>query len=224
MPGAEAGHYYFEHGVNCLFEMATADARRLLPSHLQPLEVQHTRSVLAVTCFNFKSGDAGVYEEVVLGCLVPPLVKPEEKLPKAAFYPFLVGCSTEEGRNQGIERWKLPHLMEDIHGEFQEGDGELHVQMSAGGSPILELTVTAHEFEPTELLFHAFMSDQHGHYKSNLIMRGDGYSEHEFEKGNITLYEHAMTDGLTLDEIEEVPFREQWMKSGVEIFHELETL
>jgi hypothetical protein len=221
---AEAGHYYFDHGVNCLFEMATSDARRLLPSHLQPLEVQHTRSVLAVTCFTFHGGDAGPYEEIVLGCLVPPLVRPGEPLPKAAFYPFLVACSTAEGRTQGIERWHLPHLMEDIKGEFEEGDGELLVKMSAGGSPILDLTVTAHEFEPTELLFHTFMSDDGANFKSNLIMRGEGYSEHEYENGSLTLHEHEMTAGLTLDEVEEVPFREQWMRSGVEIFHDLEPL
>ena len=221
---AEAGSYYFHHGVNCLFQMATSDARRVLPSHLQPLEVQHERSVLAITCFNFHGGDAGVYEEIVLGILVPPVVKSGEPLPKAAMYPFLVGCSTAEGRNQGIERWKLPHLMEDITGEFEENDGTLNVQIGAGGKPIVDMSVTAHEFEKTELLFHAFMSDDTGNFKSDLIMRGEGYSEHEFETGSLTIYEHAMTEGLTLDEIDDVPFREQWMKDGVEIFHELETV
>jgi hypothetical protein len=223
---AEAGHYYFHHGVNCLFEMATSDARRILPAHLQPLEVQHTRSVLAVTCFTFHGGDAGPYEEIVLGILVPPVVKPGGRLPKAAMYPLIVGCSTADGRNQGIDRWKLPHLMEDIQGEFIESNEgkELLVKMSAGGAPIMEMTVTAHEFEESELLFHTFVSDDSGNYKSDLIMRGKGYSEHEFEKGSLTLYEHELTQALTLDEVEEVPFREQWMKDGVEIFHELENV
>jgi len=221
----EAGHYHFVHGVNCLFQMATSDARRILPSHLEPLEVMHTRSVLAVTCFTFHGGDAGPYEEVVLGILVPPVVEPGEPLPKAAMYPLLVACSTEEGRNQGIERWKLPHYMENCHGEFIESDDgqTLTVKMSGGGEPIMDLTVTAHEFEPnTELLFHAFMSDDSGNFKSNLIMRGEGYSEHEFERGEMTLYEHEMTEALDLDEVETIPFREQWMKDGVEIFHELD--
>ena len=98
------------------------------------------------------------------------------------------------------------------------------MKMSAGGSPIMEMTVTAHDFEESELLFHSFMSDDSGNFKSDVIMRGTGYSEHEFENGSLKLYEHAMTEALTLDDVEEVPFREQWMKDGVEIFHELENV
>jgi len=141
-------------------------------------------------------------------------------------YPFMVGCSTADGRNQGIDRWKLPHLMEDILGEFTEAEdgSELRVKMSSGGAPIMDMTVTAHEFEESELLFHSFMSDDSGNFKSDLIMRGSGYSEHEFESGSLKLYEHPMTHALTLDEVEEVPFREQWMKDGVEIFHQLEDM
>ena len=220
----EAGKYHFHHGVNCLFEMATSDARRILPACCHPMEVQHTRSVLAVTCFTFHGGDAGLYEEVVLAILVPPMLRSGEPLPKAAMFPFLVGCSTEEGRKQGIERWKLPHFMENIRGEFQESDDgkELLVKMSGSGSPILDMTVTAHDFEESELLFHSFMCDDSGDYKSNLILRGKGYSEHENQTGSLQLYEHEMTKSLTLDDVDDVPFREQWMKDGTEIFHELE--
>jgi len=203
--------------------MPTSDARRLLPSHLQPLEVQHDRSVLSVTSFDFYKGDGGVYQELVMAILVPPLIRPGETLPKAALYPFMVGTSTERGRQEGIDRWKLPHLMRDIEVEFEEGDGTLTAHVSAG-SPICEFTVTAHEFAPSSILFHAFMTDEDGNFKSNLLMKGDGYSEHEFERGSLTLYEHEMTEGLTLDDISEVPFREQWMKDGVEIFHELEAI
>ena len=52
----DRGHYYFNHGLSCLFEMPTSVARRLVPSHLQPLEVQHERSVLSVTAFDFFGG------------------------------------------------------------------------------------------------------------------------------------------------------------------------
>ena len=83
---------------------------------------------------------------------------------------------------------------------------------------------TSHEFEATELLFHSFMSDEDGNFKSNITLKGEGYSEHEFEKGTLKLYEHEMTQGLTIDEIAEYPFREQWMKRGVEMFSPLETV
>ena len=218
------GHYYFNNGLSCLFEMPTLDAKRLLPSHLQPLEVQHQRSVLSVTAFDFFEGDGGVYQELVLSILVPPLVKPGDSLPKAALYPFIVATSTEYGRKEGIERWRLPHLMLDIDMEFTEGEGEISVAVSAAGDPICEMSGTSHEFEPAELLFQSFMSDDTGNFKSNLTRRGEGYSEHEFERGSLTLHEHEMTAGLTIDEIADYPFREQWMKGGVEIFTPLENV
>ena len=218
----DRGHYYFNNGLSCLFEMPTSDAKRLLPSHLQPIEVQHQRSVLSVTAFDFFEGDGGVYQELVLSILVPPLVKPGDSLPKAALYPFIVATSTEYGRKEGIERWRLPHLMLDIDMEFTEGEGELSVAVSAEGDPVCEMSGTSHEFEPAELFFHSFMSDDTGNFKSNLTMRGEGYSEHEFERGSLTLHEHEMTAGLTIDEIADYPFREQWMKGGVEIFTPLE--
>lgn len=221
---AKSGHYYFNHGISALFEMPTSDARRLLPKHLQPLEMQHERSVLSVTAFDFYEGDGGAYQELVMSILVPPLVQPGGQLPKAALYPFIVGTSTEIGRQEGIDRWKLPHLMRDIDVSFTEGDGALTAEVSADGEPILDLTVTSHDFEASSILFHSFMNDEEGNFKSDLLMRGDGYCEHEFERGSLTVYAHEMTKGLTLDEIADVPFREQWMKDGVEIFHELETV
>ncbi len=155
----ERGHYYFNHGLSCLFEMPTADARRLVPTDLQPIEVQHERSVLSVTVFDFYEGDGGAYQELVLSVLVPPLVKPGDPLPKAALYPFVVGVSTEVGRREGVARWKLPHLERDVSVTFTEAQGQIRAEASADGAPILELTGTSHRFEPAELLFHTFMSD-----------------------------------------------------------------
>ncbi len=215
------GHYYFNHGLSCLFEMPTLDARRLVPSDLQPLEVQHERSVLSVTVFDFYEGDAGAYQELVLSILVPPLVKPGDPLPKAALYPFVVAASTEMGRREGVERWKLPHLRRDIEVVFTEGEDRIHAAASADGEPILELTCTSHRFEPAELLFHTFMSDGGGVYKSDITLRGESYSEHEFERGSLVIHPHEMNEGLSVDEIAAAPFREQWMKRGVEIFDPL---
>ena len=41
--------YHFSHAVSAFFEMPTEAARALLPSHLQPLEVQHGSGVFALT-------------------------------------------------------------------------------------------------------------------------------------------------------------------------------
>ncbi len=220
----DRGHYYFNHGLSCLFEMPTSDARRLVPPHLQPVEVQHERSVLSVTVFDFYEGDGGVFQELVLSVLVPPLVKPGDPLPKAGLFPFVVATSTEAGRREGVDRWKLPHLMRDIDVTLTEADGQISAEASANGEPILELTGTSHRFEPAELLFHTFMCDAEGSYKADLTMRGESYSEHEFERGSLVIHPHEMTEGLTRDEIADTPFREQWMKKGVEVFAPLEAI
>jgi hypothetical protein len=220
----DRGHYYFNHGLSCLFEMPTSDARRLVPTDLQPLEVQHERSVLSVTVFDFYEGDGGAYQELVLAVLVPPLVKPGDPLPKAALFPFIVATSTERGRREGVARWKLPHLKRDVMVTFTEGEGQIRAVASADGAPILELTGTSHRFEPAELLFHTFVSDAGRIYKSDLTMRGENYSEHEFERGSLVIHPHEMTEGLTIDEIASAPFREQWMKKGVEVFAPLEAV
>ena len=220
----DRGHYYFNHGLSCLFEMPTTDARRLVPSDLQPLEVQHERSVLSVTFFDFYEGDAGAYQELVLSVLVPPLVKPGDPLPKAALYPFVVATSTEIGRREGVDRWKLPHLSRDIEVAFTEGEDRICATASTKGEPILELICTSHRFEPAELLFHTFMSDAGRVHKSDLTIRGESYSEHEFERGSLVIHPHEMTEGLTLDEIADAPFREQWMKKGVEVFAPLNAI
>jgi hypothetical protein len=220
----DRGHYYFNHGLNCLFEMPTSDARRLVPSDLQPLEIQHERSVLSVTVFDFHEGDGGAYQELVLAVLVPPLVKPGDPLPKAALFPFVVAASTERGRREGVERWKLPHLKRDVEVTLTEAQGQICAAASADGEPILELTGTSHRFEPAELLFHTFISDAGAVYKADITMRGERYSEHEFERGSLVIHPHEMTAGLTIDEIANAPFREQWMKKGVEVFAPLEAV
>jgi hypothetical protein len=218
------GHYYFKEGLSCLFEIATENARQLLPGALQPLERRPESSVLSVAVFDFFKGDAGPYQELVLSVLVPPLVTLGERLPKAALYPFMVATSTKLGRLQGIDRWKLPHLMKDIDVAFTEGEKKMHVRVEEGGEPILELTTTGHTFDPTELLFHSFMSDDFKNFKADITMKGASYSEHEFEQGSLVLFGHEMTSGIMLDDLPGRPFREQWMRNGVEIFSPLEVL
>ena len=39
----------------------------------------------------------------------------------------------------------------------------------------------------------------------------------------VTGYEHPMTAGLTIDEVEVYPFREEWYQSGMQTFERLES-
>jgi hypothetical protein len=214
-------YYAYRLCVGAYFEMSTADAKGLLPSHLEPLEVHHERSILAITAFHFTESLIGAYHEIVLAVVVPPRVEPGKPLPKAAFFPFMVGTSTEASRQHAIDRWHLPHYMRDIAIEFIERPGEVTVHARDAGKPILDLTVTDFEFEPTRNVYSCFSVDSDERYKVNIYMEAP-HTEHEEERGFLKLYEHPMTAGLSLDEIHDYPFREEWYRSGMQTFEELE--
>lgn len=219
----EYTYYGFRNCVGAFFEMPTSDARRILPAHLQPVELQHTRSIFAITAFEFTESMVGVYEEVVLAVIVPPKVEPGKPLPKAAFYPFIVGTSTEASRLHAIERWHLPHYMKDLEIAFTEVEGQMEVNVRDGDAPVLDLIVTDYSFEPAKNLYNSFMIEGEGRYKANIYMEAP-HSEHEEERGSLTLHEHPMTSALTIADVNTWPFREQWYRAGLQTFEPLETL
>jgi hypothetical protein len=213
-------YYRYRMCVGAYFEMPTADARSLIPDHLEPLEVQHERSILAVTAFDFTESTIGPYLEVVLAVVVPPMVEPGKPLPKAAFFPFMVGTTTEASRQHAIDRWHLPHYMRDLQICFDEGQGEVTVNVRDEGAPVLDLRVTDFDFEPTRNVYSCFTREGQDRYKVNIYMDAP-HTEHEEERGSVTLYEHPMTAGLSIDEINSYPFREEWYRSGLQTFEEL---
>lgn len=219
----EYTYYGYRNCVAGFFEMPTSDARKILPAHLQPMELQHTRSILAINAFEFTESEVGEYDEIVLAVVVPPLVEPGKPLPKAAFYPFCVGTSTESSRLHAIERWRLPHYMKDVEMSFNESDGEMEVNVRDGDRPVLDLVITAHEFHPSKNLYNSFMVDGEERFKANVYMEAP-HSEHEEERGSLTLYEHEMTEPLSLADVHTWPFREQWYTAGLQTFEPLAEL
>jgi hypothetical protein len=222
MNEADYTYYAYSMCVGAYFEMPTADARTLIPSHLQPLEVQHDRSILAITAFRFTESLVGAYHEVVLAVVVPPMVEPGKPLPKAAFFPFMVGTTTAASREHAIERWHLPHYMKDLDITFEGDEREVAVTVRDEGQPVLDLTVTDFEFGASKNVYSCFTIDDHDRYKVNVFMEAP-HTEHEEERGSLTLHEHPMTSGLTIDDVETYPFREEWYRSGMQIFERLET-
>ncbi len=216
-------HYAFSNCVGAFFEMPTSDARKILPSHLQPMEIQHSRSVLAVTAFEFTESEVGPYRELVLAVIVPPRVEPGKPLPKAAFYPFMVGTTTEASRLHAIERWHLPHYMSDLDIRMEQSDGTMDVHALDRGRPVLDMVVTEYRYEPVRFLYNTFMADEHGRYKANIYMAAP-HSEHEEERGDLTLHPHPMTEMLSVDDIATYPFREEWYREGMQTFEPLETI
>lgn len=219
----EVTKYGFSEAVSAFFEMPTSDARKLLPAHLQPLEVQHTRSILAITAFVFTESMVGEYNEIVLSVIVPPRVESGMPLPKAAFFPFIVGTTTDASREHAIERWHLPHYMKAIDIELTVQGDHMEVIVADEGQPVLDMVVTSHAFQPVRHLYNSFMVDGEDRYKVNIFMEGP-HAEHEEERGTLTLYEHEMISRLTLNDVAEYAFREQWMRSGVQTFEEMERI
>jgi hypothetical protein len=222
MSESEFTYYGYDLCVGGYFEMPTSDARRLLPDHLEPLEVVHERSILAITAFRFVDSMVGPYDEVVLAVVVPPIVEPGKPLSKAAFFPFMVGTSTPEAREHAIERWRLPHYPKDISVDFTRADDQLEVAVTDDGAPVLELVVTEFDRGSAANSYMCFTVDPDRRYRVNILMEAD-HTEHEEETGSLTLYEHPMTAGLTIDEINTYPFREEWYGRGRQTFDQMVT-
>ncbi|MEE2900403.1 MAG: hypothetical protein VX815_18225, partial [Gemmatimonadota bacterium] len=79
-----------------------------------------------------------------------------------------------------------------------------------------------HEYAPSKNLYNAFtvQAGSDRKFKANIYMEAP-HSEHEEEEGSLTLYEHAMTAGLTIDDVNTYPFREQWYQAGLQTFEPL---
>lgn len=217
--------YGFRNCMGAFLQMDTHNARRLLPGHLQPIEAQHGRSVLAILAFQFTESEVGAYDEIVMAIITPPRVETGKALPKAAFYPFVVGTSTEASRAHAIERWHLPHYAADLGFGFRETESRIGLCLSEGRDPILDLEVTAHAFDDAVNPYHAFTVDEASGtpYKVNIFMSAP-HSEHEAERGRLELHDHPMLEGLDIGEVDPIPFREEWYRAGVQTFEELESL
>jgi hypothetical protein len=212
--------YGYRNAISGFFEFPTENARRILPAHLEPAELHHGSSIFSVTAFDFTESMVGAYGEVVMSVIVAPLVKPGERLPKAAFYPYLVATTTKAARDHAIERWHLPHWMEDVEMSFAHEGRKITASVMADGEPVVEMTITDHSWNPVSHLYQSFMKDNEGAFLANIIMEGS-QSEHEEESGKVVLQEHPFNKDLAISEIYDVPFREMWMRDGVQTFHPL---
>jgi Acetoacetate decarboxylase (ADC) len=215
--------YGFKYAVSAFFEMSRDAAKRALPAHLEAMEVKHSIGVFAVTAFDFTQSEVGQYEELVLAVITPPVLGAGGEFPRSAFYPFVVGTSTEASRLHAIERWHLPHYMSDIRVEFEEKDGRMKVHAHEKGRPILDLDVSAHKWTKVNHLYQAFTVDPPKRFKADIHMEGT-FTEHEEETGSIEIHPHPMCEALLNAEVASFPFRELWMKDGMQTFEELQTL
>ena len=208
MPGLT--RYGYREVIGGFFEFPTENARRILPGHIEPAELHHGTSIFAMNVFDFTESMVGAYKEAVMAVIVAPLVKPGERLPKSAFYPYLVATTTRAAREHAIERWHLPHWMSDVEIGFEPGPGRLTARVGADGAPVADMTITEHSWSPVSHLYQSFMRDGDQTYLAHITMEGK-QSEHEDEKGLLKLYDHPFNQQLVISEVYETPFRELWM-------------
>jgi hypothetical protein len=223
MPGLT--RYGYREVIGGFFEFPTENARRILPAHIEPAELHHGTSIFAMNVFDFTESMVGPYKEAVMAVIVAPLVKPGERLPKSAFYPYLVATTTRAAREHAIERWHLPHWMGDVEIDLEPGPGRLTARVRADGAPVADMTITEHSWSPVSHLYQSFMREGDQTYLAHITMEGR-QSEHEDEKGALKLYDHPFNQPLVISEVYETPFRELWMSNGMQTFEplvELET-
>jgi hypothetical protein len=215
--------YHYRDAIGGFFEFPTDNARALLPQDLQPIEPHHGSSVLSVMAFDFHDSPVGSYGELILSILTSPRVEHGQPWPRSAFFPFRLATTTRESREHAIERWHLPHYMKDIDLRWDRGDGHITIHATERGQPIVDMTITEFEWSRVEHRYQAFMHDEDGFYSSTIVMGGQ-FSENEEEKGGIVIHTQAMTELLEDWELTTTPFRELWMKNGVQTFHPLQQL
>lgn len=218
--------YAYRHAIGGFFEFPTDNARKLLPPFLHPVEPHHGQSVLSVMAFDFTGASVpgvGPYGELVLSVHVAPRIEAGRPMSRAAFYPFLVGTTTAISRDHAIKLWHLPHFMHDIAIDFTVGDHDIQVAAAHGGKPILNMRITDYQWETVEHHYQSFEHDATGSYMATMAMNAQ-FSENEEERGSIELFAHPFTDGLDIDGVNTTPFRELWMRDGLQTFEPLETL
>jgi hypothetical protein len=211
--------YGYRDAVSGFFEFPTDNARRVLPRGIEPFELHHGTSILAVTVFDFDESEVGEYGEVVYAVVVPPLVR-EGRLPQSAMFPWQVGTTTRAAREHAIERWHLPHWMDDVEVRFVRENGRLTAKVAAEGAPALEITITEHSWQRVSHLYQSFQKDDSGAYLASILFEGEK-SEHEEEAGRIVLHDNAFNKDIGISEVYETPFRELWMRKGCQLFDPL---
>ena len=132
---------------------------RILPPDLQPIEPHHGSSVLSVMAFDFHDSPVGEYGELILSILVAPRVEPDRSGRGRRSVRSGSARRRAESREHAIERWHLPHYMQDISIEWERGDGHITIRATDRGEPIVDMTITEHEWSDVEHPYQAFMSD-----------------------------------------------------------------
>jgi hypothetical protein len=215
--------FRYSRGLIGTFELPTEAARRLLHPSLEPVEVHHGTSVLAVSVFDFTESPFGPYGELFLAVLVAPFVRPGQVMPQAALYPYVVGTTNAMMRQMVLPQWPLPYWQEDMACDFSAGGGQRKVAIAAGGAPLLEMTLHELEWGEEAQVHQVFAIGQSGGSAALITTRGS-YSDNEDGQGDLQLHPHPMLKGLDVSAVDGPPLREACLADGVRIIDSLVSL
>ena len=84
----------------------------------------------------------------------------------------------------------------------------------------LRIAISDYSWSPVSHLYQSFMKDGDRAYLAKILMEG-GQSEHEEETGSLRLHDHPFNKDLVISEVSEIPFRELWMRDGMQTFDPL---
>lgn len=215
--------YRFRHAVGAFLEVPRELAIRCLQGRHEPLEANHGIGVLAVTAFDFIDSEVGAYQELVLSILTPPRISPDGAWPRSAFFPFMVGTNSEASRLHAIERWRLPHYINDIDVAFEASADRIRVRAREGVRSIVDLDVSGGAWRHTHQPYQVFSASETQLYKVDVQMEGRS-TEHEEETGRVLFHDHPMCACLVGADVTSRPFRELWQRNGVQSFEALKVL
>lgn len=212
--------YYYPEMISASFDIPTEQARKLLPTGVEPLEPWHGASVLTVTLFEFDRSPVGPYQEVVLSLFVAPRLIKGDPFPHAAVAPVRIGSTHFEARQHAIDLWHLPHFQEDVHIRYEHQEAEQRLTgrvFCPRGEEILELNVThVGDWKYTDQQYQSFQADATGLYMSKIDWTGL-LSEHEDGRGSVHFRNHRFFEELAVPLcVDSPPIREIWMKQGLE--------
>jgi hypothetical protein len=213
--------YRFSEVVGGFFEFPTDNARRLLPSHLEPVEPHHGSSILSMSVFDITESPVGPHRSVALSVLVVPLLKDgADRMPNMAFSPFLFGSTSAAARQLAMAHLHIPHWMEDVQIDIERTGTVVSTHVRVGESKVAQLDVSEHSWEPVSHLYQCFVKDSTGAFMTSIHAEGR-LSEHEEESGKLTLHDHPFNTGLSIADVYDVPLRETIMRDGVQSFEPL---
>lgn len=207
--------YRFRQAVSAFFEVPATFATACLRGRGAPIEVSHGLGVLAVTAFDFVASEVGPYRELVLSILTPPAITAGREWPRAAFFPFIVGTSSDVSRTHGLTRWHLPHYPREIDLVFRVATDRVLVGAHEAGRPILDLEVSGHAWRQAWQPYQLHSSTADGVFRADIGMEGMA-SEHEEETGRLALHDHPFCADLVEVDLPSRPFREIWLRDGVQ--------